>query len=110
VLRLASRRAPSPGHACVHGACVVARHPAPPRERASRARGGPGDAARPGPSRRPRPPPARHAGARQGTGSDPAVPPPGPPQARMLAVAGVFAGLLALIVLRAVDLTVLRGP
>src|SRR2546429_3993587 len=28
----------------------------------------------------------------------------------MLAVAGVFAGLLALIVLRAVDLTVLRGP
>src|SRR5207245_1421027 len=60
--------------------------------------------------RRPRPPPARHAGARQGTGSDPAVTPPGPPQARMLAVAGVFAGLLALIVLRAVDLTVLRGP
>ncbi|HUE31033.1 MAG TPA: penicillin-binding transpeptidase domain-containing protein [Verrucomicrobiae bacterium] len=35
---------------------------------------------------------------------------PGPPQARMLAVAGVFAGLLALIVLRAIDLTVLRGP
>ena len=33
-----------------------------------------------------------------------------PPQARMLAVAGVFAGLLVLIVLRAVDLTVLRGP
>ncbi|HYY06173.1 MAG TPA: penicillin-binding protein, partial [Candidatus Limnocylindria bacterium] len=28
----------------------------------------------------------------------------------MLAVAGVFAGLLALIVLRAVDLTLLRGP
>src|SRR5207244_3302044 len=75
-----------------------------------RARGRAGDAARPGPSRRPRPPPARDAGARQGTSGDPAVTLPGPPQARMLAVAGVFAGLLALIVLRAVDLTVLRGP
>ena len=36
--------------------------------------------------------------------------PPRTPEARMLAVAGVFAGLLALIALRAVDLAVLRGP
>jgi cell division protein FtsI (penicillin-binding protein 3) len=33
-----------------------------------------------------------------------------PPQARMLAVAGVFVGLFALIALRAVDLAIFRGP
>src|SRR5437667_307399 len=102
--------APPPGDASRLPALRGARHAAPPRARAARARGRAGDAARPGPSRRPRPPPARDAGARQGTSGDPAVTLPGPPQARMLAVAGVFAGLLALIVLRAVDLTVLRGP
>src|SRR5207247_302420 len=93
--------APPPGDASRLPALRGARHAAPPRARAARARGRAGDAARPGPSRRPRPPPARDAGARQGTSGDPAVTPPGPPQARMLAVAGVFAGLLALIVLRA---------
>jgi cell division protein FtsI (penicillin-binding protein 3) len=35
---------------------------------------------------------------------------PRSPQARMLVVAGLFAGLLGLIVVRAVDISVLRGP
>src|SRR5581483_2357941 len=80
------------------------------RARSTRARGRTRDAARSSAHRRHRPAPSRDGRRAQGPGGDAQVKRVARPQTRMGVVAGVFAGLFALLVVRAVDLAVLRGP